>query len=233
MHNSFAESYLTILMWYSHYEFTCLKIQTVLKYGCIHTDYKIRNPSTLHFHAFFVCKTVAYIEKRRQNVTPGLFFSCKFIVVYRFFFHCFFFSWKGQGWYMQTQIVHFACLGSIWVHEFSTIKGGVEVPVAAVLRCRCWEGWFGAGVDLALLVWRAFHEQMLRESVLWPRLWSVWTLSSVKLKEKLNSGHGYTARTGIWCWNYTEYNSELISRKLEVPDTFLKKLRRALLCHSS
>lgn len=109
MHNSFAESYLTILMWYSHYEFTCLKIQTILKYGCIHTDYKIRNPSTLHFHAFFVCKTVAYIEKRRQNVTPGLFFSCKFIVVYRGFFHCFFFSWKGQGWYMQTQIVHF-CL---------------------------------------------------------------------------------------------------------------------------
>lgn len=46
----------------------------MLKYGYIHTDNKIRNSNTLYFHAFFVCETVAYIEKRRQRVTPGLFF---------------------------------------------------------------------------------------------------------------------------------------------------------------
>lgn len=38
---------------------------------------------------------------------------------------------------MQTQIVHFALFREFWVHEFSTGKDGVEVPVAAVLRCRC------------------------------------------------------------------------------------------------
>lgn len=139
-----------------------------------------------------------------------------------FFCHCVFFPWKGKRRYMQTQIVHFALFREFWVHEFSTGKDGVEVPVAAVLRCRCWGGWFGA-----------FHEQMLWESVLWPRVWSVWTLSALKLKEKLNSGHGCTTETGIWCWNYTEYISKLIFRKLQIPDNFQKKLRRALLCHSS
>lgn len=96
MHNSFAESYPTILMWYSHYEFTCLKIQSILKYGCTHTDNKIKNPRTLHFHAFFVCKTVAYIEKRSQHVTPGLVFFHKFIVVYSFFAIVFSFSERGR-----------------------------------------------------------------------------------------------------------------------------------------
>lgn len=60
-------------MWYSHYEFTCLKIPTFLKYGCTHTDNKIRNPSTLHFHGFLVRKTVAYIEKTTCNSWFGFF----------------------------------------------------------------------------------------------------------------------------------------------------------------
>lgn len=35
---------------------------------------KLENPNILHFHVFLVCKAVAYIEKRRQHVTPDWFF---------------------------------------------------------------------------------------------------------------------------------------------------------------
>lgn len=175
---------------------------------------------------------VVYIEKN-PHVTPGFvvlfvcFFFFIFIVVYSLFFLVFSFHGRGR---------EYTCKHRFYI----LLVEGIFACMSPLLARVGWKPqllfYWDADVEEAalghMLTWLYLHKEssMSRysESVLWPRVLSVWTLPAVKLKEKLNSGHGWATGTGIWCWNNTEYNSKLIFRKLRAPATFQKKLRRAL-----
>lgn len=134
---------------------------------------------------------------------------------------------------MQTQILHFACWGSIWVHESSTGKGWGGSP-----SCCCTE----MQMQRRLLWGMCWLGSTCIKNLLWADTLRVCFVTKSLIC--LNSlGYEVKGKTQLWAWmgngdwdlvlKLYRMQQQTYFQKLRVPATFQKKLRRALLCYSS